>query len=137
MKYKYSLLIIILCVIAFILLYVYTNANTNNYIAPYNPTAEYITSNEHSNILSLHLFYTSWCGASKAFFPEWNKLKQMQNNNLNMVMVDCDKEKDLCSANNITAYPTIVLQKNNEMVRYVDKGPRTAENVMSFVRENE
>jgi thiol-disulfide isomerase/thioredoxin len=127
--------IIILFVLFLVYLYVkpnYYNSQDNFQNTPDNTNT--IMNSEDPD--TLYLFYTSWCGASKAFLPEWDKIARLKD--IKMVAVDCDKDENQCSANNITGYPTIMLKKSgvSQMLRYVDRGPRTAENVIAFIQSN-
>src|SRR5271155_3408428 len=60
------------------------NANTNN-------------SSNKQKIKKIACFYTSWCGHSRAFLPEWDKFEAYSKNSLKNIVVKkvkCDSAED-------------------------------------------
>ena len=62
----------------------------------------------------------SWCGHCKRLAPTWTDLAKKFSGNakVSVVKVDCTVEKDLCNAQGIRGYPTIM---------YFPKGSKTPE----------
>lgn len=92
------------------------------------------------NEANLYFFYTNWCGFSQKAMPEWEKLEASLRNeayfgktHVNLVQVDCEKEKAMCTLYGVNAYPTIVLETKEGLVDY-DKRP-TAEALRGFLRQ--
>ena len=88
----------------------------------------------------LVLYYTDWCGYSKAIRPEWNKLLKnvkAQKINIKLEDIDCDSKlgKPICEKNNVTGYPSLLYHKsNNKPIEY--KGNRKADNMLEFIKSN-
>lgn len=91
-----------------------------------------INKNNNKNNIYIILYYTDWCGYSKLFIKNiWSKLKlrYRENNIINLISIDCDKNKQQCKL--IEGYPTLYLKKNNKMIEYTDK--RTIQNIVKFI----
>ena len=56
------------------------------------------------------------------------------NNNVEVIFVNCEEEKQLASEYNIRAYPTVVLSNNNNNVEL--ETAVSEENVNRFIEEN-
>lgn len=56
-------------------------------------------------------YFAPWCGACKILSPKWRTLaKSVQDlTQIKIAQVDCEENPELCSAQNIRAYPTIRL----------------------------
>ena len=95
-------------------------------------------SDDSNDKLKLSLFYTLWCGFSRNFFPEWEKIKLHFGSKLIFEEHDCDKaSQSICVANNVNGYPTIILTKlDGVKISYPDRQPRTAELIIKFINDN-
>jgi thiol-disulfide isomerase/thioredoxin len=99
-------------------------------------------------------YYASWCPASRAFLPTWNKVQDMvalQGLNIHMNSLNCDGadnpdavkvdvpnsvtvEPATCHAYGVTGYPTIILYNGGSEVKFT--GERTPERLLSFIKSN-
>ncbi|XP_068659766.1 protein disulfide-isomerase like 2-1-like [Aristolochia californica] len=80
-------------------------------------------------------FYAPWCGHCKKLAPEYEKVAMGFKKSKSVLIgkVDCDDQKNLCSKNGVTGYPTIkwFTAKSLEPKKY--EGARTAEALVEFV----
>jgi thiol-disulfide isomerase/thioredoxin len=113
----------------------------------YNNTYQ-ITEKFNENekvIIKVFNFNTSWCGWSKKLQPEWDKFRQLIiDNNLNHIEVydikcDNDSNSQICKEYNVRGYPYIVIEKmtntNNQSERIIYDQDRTAENLLSYIKQ--
>lgn len=79
-------------------------------------------------MVRVEYYYADWCGACKAFEPEWKKLK----NSLSHLGVDYEeyesKNRRKMSDEKIQAYPTVKLVVNGNKSEY--KGPLNARAIL-------
>lgn len=79
------------------------------------------------DMITLYFFGTSWCPHCIEAQPEWlefvdeNKDKMFKGKRVNFVHVDCDKEASLADKYEVTGYPTIKLDKGNEIIEFKSK----------------
>jgi thioredoxin-like negative regulator of GroEL len=96
-----------------------------------------VENNKNTNI-KLKLFYVDWCGHCTKFKPIFDgKLKQMiQSLNIPVKLeaIDCDKNPDEANKNNISSYPTLILEVNDKLIKY--EGEREAEKIIEFIKIN-
>jgi thioredoxin-like negative regulator of GroEL len=96
-----------------------------------------LPNNTQSNVTSdnkLALYYTTWCGYSRQFLPEWEKILNSDLKNvINCVSYDCDKNNE-CSVDGVNGYPSIILHKDGQKIKY--NGSRNAESIIVFVKQN-
>ena len=138
-----TIVVIIIILIIINVNKVYTTPNNNNNscnlelietVQSYVPTQQIITNNNNLNEQKLVLYYTTWCGYSKQFFPEWQKILDSDLKNIiSLVSYDCDKSNE-CSIDNVNGYPTVILHKNGQKIKY--NGNRTADAIIEFVKQN-
>src|ERR1700747_45285 len=102
--------------------------NSNNLNSSNNAQPQLTTQNK----VELINFYTQWCGHSQNLMPIWQEVAQhyANNDNINILAVDCDQQRDLAEQMGIKGYPTIILRTNNENVQY--SGPRTRDEIITF-----
>lgn len=82
----------------------------------------------------LVLFFTTWCGYSRRFMPVWDELKKEMNGsnvNINIVEVDCEKDKQKCIKYNIRGYPSVKLFVDDQEIEY--NGSRNVESIKKFI----
>lgn len=87
----------------------------------------------------LVLYHASSCGYCKQMMPEWDKFAEKSNasnSGLNVTKYECDgADKQVCDANNIQAYPTVVLKlPNGKVVPF--EGERSEQGLMNFINRN-
>ena len=84
-------------------------------------------------------FNTSWCGWSKKFQVEWNKLAQRLKHHPHIRCIDvkCDNpiNKEVCAEYQIQGYPTVIIEliSNNEVNRFQYDGERTATALYNYL----
>ena len=95
------------------------------------------TTSTSPSSLKLGMYYTEWCGFSRKMFPVWNELVDTvakQNLSIDLFTIDCDKNAEQCTSNNVFGYPTILLHKSDTTTVY--DGERTVQGILSFIRSN-
>lgn len=60
-------------------------------------------------------FFATWCGPCQMFIPVFDEYSR-QNESVNMVKIDIDKEPEFSSENNVMGVPTIVAYKDGKEV---------------------
>lgn len=88
--------------------------------------------------VTIKLYYASWCGASRMFYSEWDRLVKLTESDYPSIKtekIDCESNKGniaICSAKRIEAYPTIMVidRVTGNTKRYI--GRRTAEDIIKF-----
>jgi len=107
-------------------------------------TAPVSISTNNSNKMQFKVFYTNWCGWSKKALSLLDsqdfkdKIKEVEAN-AEIVRVDCeDNGKEECKQKGINGYPTMILYKNiNGAEKSIEfNGSRTADGIVSFIKEN-
>ena len=53
------------------------------------------------------MFYMPWCSFCKNALPDFNKLKQNYQGKINIILVNCEDEKDVAIKHKVQQYPTI------------------------------
>jgi thioredoxin-like negative regulator of GroEL len=100
-----------------------------------NSTKESMQSVKPSN--NFVLYYADWCGHSRNFLSEWQKIKIASHKNVKCMEYECDKNKKICQQNNITGYPAMILHKvDGSSIKYPDDQPRTKDKVLEFIAKN-
>jgi len=105
----------------------------NNYIEPeilnpdYKPNQEWINGTDNTNEnkqVTIYFFETSWCPHCKSVKPIWERFKNKYNgtivngHTIYCQEVDCENNETLANKFDIQGYPTIKLQKGEEIVEY-------------------
>ena len=97
------------------------------------------TAVPEGNDINMVLFYAEWCPHCQKIKPLWNKLtnkmngKEVNNRKVNIVMVHCPDEEEVCSANKISGYPTIKCISNKKSKEF--EGTRTLEGLTNFIKD--
>jgi len=79
-------------------------------------------------------FYAPWCGHCKKLAPVWEELAMATHGELAVASVDATVHKATAERLGVRAYPTLILFRDGQMVRY--KGPRTVEALRTFAVED-
>lgn len=112
-------------------------------IVPIVPIVPIVTNNASSK-MQFKVFYTNWCGWSKKALVLLDsqdfkdKMKEVEAN-AEIVRVDCENDgKEECKQKGINGYPTMILYKNvNGAEKPIEfNGARTADGIVSFIKEN-
>jgi thiol-disulfide isomerase/thioredoxin len=100
-------------------------------------TKEFFKSSEDS----LYFFNVDWCGHCKTAKPKWGKFVSMAKQNKNFSRIkfidangDDEKNSKLLEEFNVSAYPTIVLQKDGSSIEY--DGDRSVEGLVGFMEKH-
>ena len=106
----------------------------NNYNSKPHSDLEEFTQNKPELIL----FYTEWCGYSRDFLPEWEKLNseiKKQKINIKLTKIRCEGgDANLCTDKGVNGYPTLILYKNDEEFAY--DGDRVTDKVIKFIESH-
>lgn len=81
-------------------------------------------------------YKTNWCGYCQEFKPVWLELSKIDIPEVKIAEVDCQENKQLCSSQNITGYPTLIYYPKNSKgkgTRY--KGSRELDNLKMFINQ--
>lgn len=77
--------------------------------------------------VTLYMFGVDWCPHCKHAKPIWDSFVKEYSNKLfngktvNFVHVDCDKDSALADKYSVSGYPTIKLDKGNDVIEYSSK----------------
>ncbi len=130
----------------------YPNAYTGNYFEFPTPDINYplpyIVSNgafvregfENYQISNskLILFYADWCGHCTKFKPifdeELKPLISSSNIPVKLESIDCDKNPEITSKYDVSAFPTLILEVNNKSIKY--DGQRKSEDIIKFIKKH-
>ena len=87
------------------------------------------------------MFYAPWCGHCKRLAPTWEELAGKMNKDVEkevtIAKVDCTEQTALCSAQDVTGYPTLKFFKSGaekeDGVKY--RGGRDLASLEKFIKE--
>lgn len=126
-------IVMTILVVLFVLLCVY---GYKNYVSPklepdFKANKEFVPKDSEEQAV-LMFFYTDWCPHCKKAKPVWNNVKEEYDqkviNNTKLIFKDinCEKEEEMANKYNIEGYPTIKLQKNNQIIEFDAKPEENA-----------
>lgn len=87
------------------------------------------------------MFFAPWCGHCKRLAPVWEELavkyNQAEEKSVVIAKVDCTKERALCSAQDVTGYPTLKFFKSGFEKEDGEKyrGNRDKDALLSFINK--
>ena len=105
----------------FVLIEVFSDLEQNIFDFPECCTRNYVLSSEKEKI--------NWI---KNLLN--NKNNKVNNKQVNVVLVDAEKEKEKAKAANVQGFPTIILENGNDKKEY--RGARNAQSMMDFLENN-
>jgi thiol-disulfide isomerase/thioredoxin len=110
-----------------------------NYPLPYIVSNGGFVREGFNNVSAkLRLFYADWCGHCRKFKPIFDgDLKKLINDSnipVELEAIDCDKYPEEASKNDISGFPTLILQINDKSIKYQDQ--RSAEKIMQFIKNH-
>ena len=85
------------------------------------------------------MFFAPWCGHCKRLAPTWEELAGKRNTEkeVTIAKVDCTEQTALCSAQDVTGYPTLKFFKSGaekeDGVKY--RGGRDLDSLQKFINE--
>ena len=85
----------------------------------------------NNNKIKLLTFTAKWCMHCNNFMPTYNKLKNNNKYNIDFVNFDSEENKQEMIDYKITGFPTIYLQKNNQLIPY--NGNRDENDLINFI----
>merc|ERR1719499_1430848 len=105
------------------------NLNENNFVSQVSGSPHFV------------MFFAPWCGHCKRLAPTWEELAGKMNKDVEaevtIAKVDCTEATALCSAQDVTGYPTLKFFKNgaekDDGVKY--RGNRDAAALEKFIAE--
>lgn len=62
-------------------------------------------------------FYASWCGPCKMMSPVLESVKNKYEDNIKIIKIDIDENRELASKYSIMSVPTLMFFANGELVR--------------------
>lgn len=67
-------------------------------------------------------FYSPKCGYCQAFNPTWDDVcTDLVSYPIETVKIDCTDDMEKCKSYDIKGYPTVLLQKDNQVYEFRDK----------------
>lgn len=83
----------------------------------------------------LGVYYTDWCGYSKQFLKQLESglSDELKKNEVDVMLVDCEKNKDVCNAMGVEGFPTLILHTSKGNKIY--NGQRDLNSILNFVRQ--
>ena len=105
------------------------NLDDNNFISQVSGSPHFV------------MFFAPWCGHCKRLAPTWEELAGKMNKDVEkevtIAKVDCTEATALCSAQDVTGYPTLKFFKNgaekDDGVKY--RGNRDLASLEKFINE--
>ena len=141
--------IIIVCaiIITLLILFNYFKANhiKKHHTHTKQETEKMVNLNKDFPKSKLVLYYTNWCGYSRMFLPDWEKLKDfLKTDDLGKTVIleeyDCDSNvgQTMCAKEKIEGYPSLILFKpNGSKVNFPDNLSRNYDSVISFLKQQQ
>ncbi|PFH44884.1 hypothetical protein AMATHDRAFT_72161 [Amanita thiersii Skay4041] len=79
-------------------------------------------------------FFAPWCGHCKKLAPTWAQMaKRLQGGHTTIAEVNCDDHRNLCTAQNIKGYPTLIYFANGKKSEY--NSGRKLDQMIAFVEQ--
>jgi thiol-disulfide isomerase/thioredoxin len=98
----------------------------------------YVREDFSDNMAKLKLFYADWCGHCKQFKPifdgELTNLIKSSNIPVKLEAVDCEKNKEMIKKYNISGFPTLILEVNNQTYKYENE--RKPRQIIEFIKQH-
>lgn len=93
-------------------------------------------NSQQNNNSTLGVYYTTWCGYSRHFLDDLKNglLNEIQKNNVNVNLVDCDADSQQCKRLNIRGFPSVILHTPKGDIPY--NGDRSSDDLLNFIRKN-
>lgn len=79
-------------------------------------------------------FFATWCGPCKAMTPILHDVKAAMGDEIKVVKIDIDKNKQLTSQFNVQGVPTLILFQNGE-IKWRQAGVVQARQLQAILRD--
>ena len=79
-------------------------------------------------------FYATWCGPCKMMPPILDQVRSKLGDQVRIIKIDVDKNKDLADALRIKALPTFIIYKSGEM-KWRQSGEQDANTLIGLIQE--
>ena len=86
-----------------------------------------------SDSLWLILFYAPWCGHSRAFHPQFEKLAKSTKGLFKIGAVNCEEERDLAGKYKIDGFPTVLFFGEDKTKTEEYDGDRKADKIVEYL----
>ncbi len=132
---KYVLILIVILIILCLLYYSNKKLTNVRQAGEANKTSETSDVDQTRNVNSMKLgvYYTDWCGISRDFLNQLQDglSQSIEDAGANIVLVDCEKNKDVCDAMDIRGYPSLILHTDKGNIIY--NGQRDERSIVNFI----
>ena len=78
-------------------------------------------------------FFAEWCGPCKVMAPELKRFAENHKNEVRVLKVDIDKNRDTANHFNIQGVPTLILFKKGQIL-WRQSGAMNAQQLSSIIR---
>lgn len=85
---------------------------------------------------TLLLLHMERCPHCVELMPEWKKFTKMNDTSIQTKSVEMNEDKSLVKKYDVEGFPTILLLNSNGDKIKTYEGPRTAEGLLEFCRQN-
>ena len=114
------IMIMIILILLFIYYYYYNYSNSENF-------------NSKNDKIKVYNYYTTWCGWSQKFLPEWNKFKDLvsKSDSIEAIEIICDDMKNNDKCLTVPGFPSVIIEKNGKDITY--ESDRSAQKILDFI----
>ena len=78
-------------------------------------------------------FFAEWCGPCKTMAPELKKFAQENGNDVRVLKVDIDKNREIAQKLNIQGVPTLILYKKGKIL-WRQSGAMNAQQLKAIIK---
>jgi thiol-disulfide isomerase/thioredoxin len=132
---KHAIIIGVILIIIY-LLYNYNKSKKENQqnVSENQLNKEEKEDSDTTEYNKLGVYYTDWCGYSKQFLKQLESglYDELKKNDIDVVLVDCEKNKDVCNAMGVEGFPTLILHTSKGNRVY--NGQRDLNSILQFVK---
>lgn len=82
---------------------------------------------------TLYLFKADWCPHCINFLPTWENIKNNNEDKINFIKYDSQKNRDQIKEFGVEGFPTIILKVGDKAIEYV--GPRDETSILNFIKQ--
>lgn len=136
---KHALVIVAILIILYFL-YNYNKKSTETIEVEKQENKQEDINNDNTTLENkyskkLGVYYTDWCGYSKQFLKQLKSglSDELKKNEVDVVLIDCEKNKDVCNAMGVEGFPTLILHTSKGNIVY--NGARDNNSILNFVNK--